>query len=66
MKVNDFYTELFQEIKSTQVSEDDGGAQEQIFTQLAIDLLADTSEPKNQINPASKSITVQATGENTE
>lgn len=47
MKVEEFYKELFQEIKSTQASEEDGGIQEQIFTQLAIDLLADAGETEN-------------------
>lgn len=47
MKVEDFYKEFFQEIKSTQVSEEEGGIQEQIFTQLAIDLLADAGETEN-------------------
>ena len=47
MKVEEFYKELFQEIKSTQASEEYGGIQEQIFTQLAIDLLADAGETEN-------------------
>jgi len=47
MKVEEFYKELFQEIKSTQASEENGGIQEQIFTQLAIDLLADAGETEN-------------------
>jgi len=47
MKVEDFYNELFQEIKSTQVAEDEGGVQEQIFTQMAIDYLADAGETEN-------------------
>lgn len=47
MKVEDFYNELFQEIKSTQVAEDEGGNQEQIFTQMAIDYLADAGETEN-------------------
>ncbi|MFB6320230.1 AIPR family protein [Saccharicrinis sp. FJH54] len=47
MKVEEFYKELFQEIKSTQASEEAGGIQEQIFTQLAIDLLADAGETEN-------------------
>ena len=33
MKIEDFYNELSQEIKSTQVSEEEGGAQEKIFTE---------------------------------
>ncbi len=47
MKVEDFYNELFQEIKSTQAAEDEGGVQEQIFTQMAIDYLADAGETEN-------------------
>lgn len=47
MKVEDFYNELYQEIKSTQVVEEDGGIQEQIFTQIAIDYLADAGETEN-------------------
>jgi hypothetical protein len=47
MTVEDFYNELFQEIKSTQVSEEEGGAQEQIFTQIAIALLSEAGETEN-------------------
>ena len=47
MKVENFYQELLQDIKSTQVSEDEGGTQEQIFTQRAIDSLADAGETEN-------------------
>jgi len=47
MKIEEFYKELFQEIKSTQASEEEGGVQEQIFTQIAIDLLSDAGETEN-------------------
>ncbi|MGQ1945486.1 AIPR family protein [Geofilum sp. OHC36d9] len=47
MKVEEFYKEFFQEIKSTQASEENGGVQEQIFTQMAIDLLTDAGETEN-------------------
>lgn len=47
MKIEDFYKELFQEIKSEQATEEDGGIQEQIFTQIVIDLLADAGETEN-------------------
>lgn len=47
MKIEDFYKELLQEIKSEQATEEDGGIQEQIFTQIAIDLLADAGETEN-------------------
>ena len=47
MNIEDFYKELFQEIKSTQIVEEEGGMQEQIFTQIAIDYLADAGETEN-------------------
>jgi len=47
MTIENFYNELLQEIKSTQVSEEEGAVQEQIFTQLAIDLLAEAGETEN-------------------
>lgn len=47
MTIEIFYNELLQEIKSTQVSEEEGAVQEQIFTQLAIDLLAEAGETEN-------------------
>ena len=47
MTVENFYTELLQDIKSTQISEEEGAVQEQIFTQLAIDLLAEAGETEN-------------------
>jgi hypothetical protein len=47
MTVENFYNELLQEIKSTQVSEEKGAVQEQIFTQIAIDLLAEAGETEN-------------------
>lgn len=42
-----FYAELLQEILATQLSEDEGGIKEQIFTQIAADLLADAGETEN-------------------
>ena len=42
-----FYTHLSQEILSTQLSEEEGGIREQIFTQLATDILADSGETEN-------------------
>ncbi len=42
-----FYQSLIQDLKSTQVSEDEGGILEQIFTQVAVDLLADAGETEN-------------------
>jgi hypothetical protein len=47
MTIENFYNELLQEIKSTQVSEEEGAVQEQIFTQLAVDLLAEAGETEN-------------------
>jgi len=47
MKIESFYNELLQEIKSTQVSEEEGAVQEQVFTQFAIDLLAEAGETEN-------------------
>ncbi len=42
-----FYQSLIQDLKSTQVSEEEGGILEQIFTQTAVDLLADAGETEN-------------------
>jgi len=47
MTIENFYTDLLQEIKSAQVSEEEGAVQEQIFTQIAIDLLAEAGETEN-------------------
>lgn len=46
-ELNKFYLSVLQDIKSTQLSEEDGGNLEQIFTQYAIDLLADAGETEN-------------------
>src|SRR4051794_40017783 len=42
-----FYQALTLEIKSQQLSEEDGGNLEQFFTQWAVDLLADGGETEN-------------------
>ncbi|OQX22706.1 MAG: abortive phage resistance protein [Candidatus Altiarchaeales archaeon A3] len=42
-----FYGSLIQDLKSTQISEEEGGILEQIFTQYAVDLLADAGETEN-------------------
>jgi hypothetical protein len=42
-----FYHSLIQDIKSLQLSEDDGGNLEQIFTRTALDLLSDAGETEN-------------------
>lgn len=47
MKIEFFYCELMQDIKSQQISEEEGGSQEQIFTSYTIDLLTDAGETDN-------------------
>lgn len=42
-----FYNSFIQDLKSEQLSEEGGGILEQIFTQTAIDLLADAGETEN-------------------
>jgi hypothetical protein len=42
-----FYLSLIQDLKSTQVSLEEGGILEQIFTQTAIDLMAEAGETEN-------------------
>lgn len=42
-----FYQSLVQDLRSTQVSDEEGGILEQIFTQMAVDLLADAGETEN-------------------
>ncbi len=42
-----FYTDLLQEILATQLSDEEGGIKEQIFTQIAADLLANAGETEN-------------------
>jgi len=42
-----FYHSLAQDIKSLQLSEEDGGNLEQIFTRTALDLLTDGGETEN-------------------
>ncbi|QHL88232.1 abortive phage resistance protein [Nibribacter ruber] len=47
LELNKFYANVQQEIRATQLSEDEGGALEQFFTQYAIGLLADAGETEN-------------------
>jgi len=47
MKIDEFYNELIQDIKSQQISEEEGGSQEQLFTSFVIDLLTDSGETEN-------------------
>ncbi len=42
-----FYQSLIQDLKSEQISEEEGGILEQIFTQSAVDLLAEAGETEN-------------------
>jgi hypothetical protein len=47
VEVKRFHESLIQEIKSIQITEEEGGTLEQIFTQWAIDLLAGGGETEN-------------------
>lgn len=42
-----YYQNLSQDIRATQLSEEDGGNSEQIFTQIAVNSLADAGETEN-------------------
>lgn len=42
-----FHQSLIQDLKSTQISEEEGGTLEQIFTQAAVDLLIEVGETEN-------------------
>jgi hypothetical protein len=44
-----YYLSLNQDIRATQLSEEDGGNSEQIFTQIALNNLADAGETENAI-----------------
>ncbi|WP_158993970.1 AIPR family protein [Mucilaginibacter sp. L196] len=46
-EINNFYQALQQDIRSTQLTEEEGGTLEQIFTQWGIDLLAEAGETEN-------------------
>jgi hypothetical protein len=46
-ELNNFYQSLIQDLKSEQVSGEDGGILEQLFTQTAVDLLAEAGETEN-------------------
>lgn len=47
MKVEEFYKDLLEDIKSIQLNEEDGGVQESIFTEIAFELLSETGETEN-------------------
>jgi hypothetical protein len=40
-EINKFYSSLIQDVASRQLADEDGGTQEQSFTQLAVDMLCD-------------------------
>ena len=42
-----FYQNLKQDIRATQLSEENGGNSEQIFTQISVNSLADAGETEN-------------------
>jgi len=42
-----FYESVLQEIKATQISDEEGGSLEQIFTQYAVDLLAEADQTED-------------------
>ena len=46
-ELNKYYINLQQDIRSEQLSEEEGGTLEQLFTQTAVNLLADTGETEN-------------------
>lgn len=46
-EINRFYSNLKQDIQATQLSAEEGGSTEQIFTQLAVDLLSIAGETDN-------------------
>lgn len=46
-EINRFYSNLKQDVQATQLSAEEGGSTEQIFTQLAVDLLSTAGETDN-------------------
>lgn len=47
LELNKFYFNLQQDIRTEQLSEEEGGTLEQLFTQFAVNLLSDTGETEN-------------------
>ena len=47
IELNRFHQSLMQDLKSMQISEEEGGTLEQIFTQAAVDLLIEAGETEN-------------------
>lgn len=46
-EIEKYYSSLYQDIRSMQDSSDEGASQEQLFTQIALDLLSDGGETEN-------------------
>jgi len=46
-EINKFYKSLMQDIAATQTGNEDGGSQEQTFTRIAVEMLADGGETEN-------------------
>ena len=46
-ELNKFYQEICSDINTTQLTEEEGGIKEQIFTELALNLLVDAGETEN-------------------
>ena len=46
-EIEKYYSSLYQDIRSMQDSSDEGDSQEQLFTQMAIDILSDGGETEN-------------------
>ena len=47
MNITEFYIELMQDIYSEQISDTDGCSQEQLFTQIGVELLCNSGESEN-------------------
>ena len=50
LELKNFYSSWMQDISALQLSNEEGSNSEQIFTQKAIDLLADVGEAENCID----------------
>lgn len=46
-EIEKYYSSLYQDIRSMQDSSDEGASQEQLFTQIALDLLLEGGETEN-------------------
>lgn len=47
MTIENFYTELLQDVKSTQLSDEEGGSQEQIFSQIVLELIQESGDTED-------------------